>query len=282
MKFLIMPNLYKKDALAVTKSVIAKLRAIGDEALMDSRYSDSFACSDVSFAPFAECAANCDMIIAVGGDGTVIHSAKHAVVQKKPILGVNAGRIGFISSIEPSELDCLDRIKTGEYYVQNRMLLDITVNGQEEKKYLALNDAVVSGGSLSRIIDFGVYDEDGLILNYRADGVIFSTPTGSTAYNLSAGGPVIQHDFDCIAVTPVCSHSIFARTIITSPQTKLRFVPQSLQKKNVSLFLTVDGEEGIELSGDDEVTVGVSKEKAEFVTFSKKPFYERLKSKLQG
>lgn len=190
MKIAILPNLNKVDAHKHTVRVIQKLVDLGADILMYAKYRDYFHCDEIVFyQDFYEMVTYCDVMIAIGGDGTIIHTAKHAAIASKPLLGINLGRIGFVAGLELNELDRLQDLVDGRYHVEKRMMLEVAISQKEQKEtYYALNDAVISRGALSRMIDLSVGFHDNKISHYRADGLIISTPTGSTAYSLSAGG----------------------------------------------------------------------------------------------
>lgn len=223
--------------------------------------------------------AGCDMVIAVGGDGTIIHKAKLAAELDKPVLGVNAGTLGFTAGLERDELSLLPRLLTGDYREERRFMLSATLYGKgKTSSYCALNDAVVSGESTS-IINYVMALGENSGSHCRADGFIVATPTGSTAYSLSAGGPVIQPDMSCLIYTPVCPHSLFNRSVIFGGDTRLTVtLPQNRRR----VFLTVDGEPPIPLRAGDKLVFCRSKTAARFVRLGKKNFYDVLSRKIAG
>ena len=280
MKIAILPNLNKDNAHAYTVKVIRKVLQLGAEVFLYQEYVDFFNIAEVVFyQDFFQMLQDCDIVITIGGDGTIIHAAKHAALAEKPLLGINLGRVGFVAGMEPDELNCLERLKTGEYHIEKRMMLAVTVEGDKESKTVyALNDAVVSRGSLSRIIDLKVSHNGKEITEYRADGVIFSTPTGSTAYSLSAGGPVIEPLMRCILLTPICSHSLFSRSVLFGEDSRLSV--QAAVTDGSELFLTIDGEISIQLTEKDKVHIEAAQMEAELIKLKDKDFYEILNEKL--
>ena len=222
----------------------------------------------------------CDIAITVGGDGTIIHAAKYAARFNKPLIGVNVGRLGFAADIEIDGINELTRILDGDYSVEERILFDVEVikNGVS-KNYLAVNDAVIARGQLSKIIDLQVTLDNEVIAKYRADGLLFSTPTGSTAYSLSAGGPIIAPKLDCILMTPVCPHSLFSRSVV--------FEGNSVITVSVNVpsecccVLTIDGEKNVDILADDKVKIKKSDLKLKFVSIYKRNFYRKLNEKLK-
>lgn len=200
---------------------------------------------------------NCDFVIAYGGDGTILQAAKKASLYKKSVLGINGGRLGYTAGLETDELHLLNRLKTGEYKIDNRMILKIEVSSHD-KVYYCVNDAVVSRGALSRIVDVELLVGDNKLMNTRSDGVIISTPTGSTAYSLSAGGPILDPSINSLLITTVCPHSFFDRPIVINENEVIKI--KGSQKGEKELYLTVDGEKSIELKNGDTVTVSKSDE----------------------
>lgn len=222
----------------------------------------------------------CDIAVTVGGDGTIIHHAKFAALYNKPLLGINVGRIGFVANIEPDEIGELERLLTGDYRIQNRMLLDITVErGGVERRFTAVNEAVLHRDSLANMIEISVALGGEKILTYRADGMMFSTPTGSTAYSFSAGGPVIEPDMRCILLTPVCPHALSSRQVVFGENSELsaRVHPDFTLK----CYLTVDGQHYVPISSDDTVTVRKSPLNLQLIILKEKNFYTLLNEKLK-
>ena len=222
----------------------------------------------------------CDVAVTVGGDGTIIHNAKFAAKYNKPLLGINLGRIGFVANIEPDEIDELKKLMSGDYRLQRRMLLEITVDKDGKRgSYIAINEAVIHRDSLSNLVDISVELDGERIITYRADGMLFSTPTGSTAYAFSAGGPVIQPDMRCILLSPVCPHALSSRQVVFGENAVLsaRVHPDSTLK----CYLTVDGQHHIHISSDDTITVRKASEELQLIILKEKNFYTLLNEKLK-
>lgn len=226
-----------------------------------------------------EAVENADMAISIGGDGTIIHTAKDAAVLGKPVLGVNCGRVGFVAGLEPSELSLLSKLFDGSYTVDERMLLEITVirDGVSHKAY-ALNDVTVTNGAVSRMIDLDVHLNGEFITEYRADGVILSTPTGSTAYSLSAGGPVIEPHMKCILLTPICPHSLFSRSVLFSDDSEVAIYRGRDSRENP--VVTVDGRLSETIGENDSIVVSRADISARFIKLNSKNFYRILDEKL--
>ena len=200
---------------------------------------------------------DCNFVIAYGGDGTILQAAKKASFYNKSVLGINGGRLGYTAGLETNELHLLKKLKSGEYTIDNRMMLEIDVTSCDDVFY-CVNDAVVSRGSLSRIVDVKLFVGDNELMNTRSDGVIISTPTGSTAYSLSAGGPILDPSVNSILITTVCPHSFFDRPIVINDDEVIKI--KGSQKGDNELYLTIDGEDSIKLNNNDTVTVNKSKE----------------------
>ena len=221
-----------------------------------------------------------DVIITVGGDGTIIRYAKTAAKYGIPVLGINAGRLGFLANIEANQLSLLSKLKTGEYETEKRMILDVKLveNGQEMANFTAVNDAVISSGFMSRLIDIQAYIDHEPI-NYRADGLIVSTPTGSTAYSMSAGGPIIDPAINNIIITPICSHSLSAKPIILSGDTTVKFKAFSMKKSDV--YLLIDGRRSYSIKPFTEIYISKSKNNISLIKLTRRSFYKTLSEKFK-
>lgn len=217
----------------------------------------------------------CDAAVAIGGDGTIMHVAKAAAMVGCPVLGINGGRLGFLAGLEPEELSRMTRLTDGNYAVEQRALLEITVG---DTTLTAMNEVVVSRGSLSRLVDVSVHSGGQEILTCRGDGIIVATPTGSTAYSLSAGGPVVDPAVDCILLTPVCPHSLDSRSRVLPADAQLTL--QATVADGESAFITVDGEQNIPLTASDRVTVRRAAATARLIRLGDTDFYDGLRHKL--
>lgn len=277
MKVSLIVNKDKARAVEAAERAAKELRSLGAEL---------FTCADCPIEGTAvtdtaeEAIRACDIAVTVGGDGTIIHHAKYAALYDKPLLGINLGRVGFVANIEPDELDELKKLVSGDYRIQRRMLLDITVDKDGEKRHFtAVNEAVLHRDSLSNMVDISVELNDERIISYRADGMILSTPTGSTAYSFSAGGPVIEPDMRCILLTPVCPHALSSRQVVFSENSVLtaRVHPASTLK----CYMTVDGQNYIPISSDDKITVKRSPMELQLIILKEKNFYTLLSEKLK-
>ena len=221
-----------------------------------------------------------DVVIALGGDGTIIHTAKRASRYGRAVLGINCGNLGFMAGLEADELPCLSALMTEDYTVDDRMMLDIRVCPEqgEGKTFYALNEAVVSRGPLSRMIGLNIGNHGEPVIRYHADGVIIATPTGSTAYSLSAGGPVMDPALKGLLMTPICPHSLHSRAYIFREDAELSV--QSAGPDGTSVYLTVDGEDGTALNEKDTVLIRKAERSARLITIKAQSFYEVLHRKL--
>ena len=281
MKTAVVVNLSKEEAISCAGEISLLMLSNNADVFMLSECAPFYKGVKVSYTDtIEELFRICDIAITVGGDGTIIHAAKYAARFDKPLIGVNVGRLGFAADIEIDGISELTRILDGNYSVEERVLFDVEVikNGVS-KTYLAVNDAVIARGQLSKIIDLQVTLDDEEIAKYRADGLLFSTPTGSTAYSLSAGGPIIAPQLDCILMTPVCPHSLFSRSVIFEGNSVLTVSVKI--PSECCCVLTIDGEKNIDILADDIVKIRKSDLKLKFVSINKRNFYRKLNEKLK-
>lgn len=281
MKTAVVVNLSKEEAISCAGEISLLMLSNNAEVYMLSECAPFYKGVKISFTDtIEELFKVCDIAITVGGDGTIIHAAKYAASFDKPLIGVNVGRLGFAADIEIDGISELTRILNGDYSVEERILFDVEVikNGVS-KNYLAVNDAVIARGQLSKIIDLQVTLDDEEIAKYRADGLLFSTPTGSTAYSLSAGGPIIAPQLDCILMTPVCPHSLFSRSVIFEGNSVLTVSVKI--PSECCCVLTIDGEKNVDILAEDTVKIRKSDLKLKFVSINKRNFYRKLNEKLK-
>ena len=234
----------------------------------------------VVFLDVETCAEKCDIIIAVGGDGTILSASNLACLCNKRLLGINCGRLGFMANLEYNELELLNNLLNGNFSTEKRMMLDIVVNRKGIKEsYTVLNDVVISKPGKSKIADFSVVKNGIPVSHIRADGVIFSTPTGATAYSLSAGGPIIEPDMECFEFTPICPHTLLSRTIIFSKNTKLT-VGFSSSCGDASFNIFADGTELDSIASDDSVEISLSDRYIELIDIKGGSFFNSVTNKL--
>ncbi len=282
MKFLLMPNIDKKNAVECSNRIAKNLREMGGAVYTLTEYAQHLSPAYFTFGDNFEAllACCCDVLIAVGGDGTIIRYAKHAMRHDKPVLGVNVGRLGFVAGLEPNELELLSMLFDKSYETEKRMLLSARILGgdKEEEEYIALNDVVVSNEAIARMVELYVTYNGTRIAEYRADGLIVATPTGSTAYTLSAGGPVIDPAIFSLLMTPICPHSLFSRTIVFAPDSKLEI--HEYNPGIERLHLTVDGEKSIALEEGEYLSVERAGREVQMINLKKRAFCEVLNEKI--
>ena len=223
-----------------------------------------------------------DMLICFGGDGTILHAARDATLHGVPILGVNLGSVGFMAELKRSELPLLAPLAHGMYTIEERMMLDVNVLRGDRliSKDVALNDAVISKGSMARVAEMEVLADRVKVTAITGDGVIIASPTGSTAYSMSAGGPIVEPTSKSIIVTPVCAHQLAARAMVLAPE---RVVTVQLPRGNRKyLYLSVDGGKAVRLSGGDRVEIGCSQRVTQLVRLADRSFYQIINQKLGG
>jgi len=222
-----------------------------------------------------------DLIISLGGDGTLLRAARLAAVEDIPVFGVNLGGLGFLTQIGINDLEkSLEKLYQGRYFLDERMMLNCTVKRREEKieKFTALNDVVIGKGAFARIICLATYVNNDYVITYSADGLVVSTSTGSTAYSLSAGGPILNPNINSIILTPICPHTLSARPLIIGENDQVKIKLESSEEK---VMVTIDGQEGFVLKPKDEVIIKKSIHKARLITFKEKSFYAILREKLR-
>lgn len=278
----VIPNWHKNNSSLVVDKITRffeqrqiKLR-VADKELADFY-------SEVSLAEqLKKWHGNLGLIIVVGGDGTILRVARDLACWDVPVLGINLGHKGFLAEIEVEQMErFLQYISNGQYSYQERMMMETCLmrGDQELGKYLALNDIVVSRGPFSRIIKIETYVNEDFMESYSGDGVIVSTPTGSTGYSLSAGGPIVNPTMDLFVITPICPHSLYNRAVIINGADTMKLQVDSRQ---VQVVLTVDGQVRFALEDEDKIIVKKSEEKIKMVCFHDYSFYRMLHQKLKA
>ncbi len=236
---------------------------------------------DIRFSRLDRELNNADLVICFGGDGSILHMAKAATRHKIPILGVNIGTMGFIAELESGELQELTRLATGDYSVDSRMMLDVTVRRDRDVIFhdIALNDVCITKGAVARIIHLNVCCDGVTSLNFGGDGVIVATPTGSTGYSLSAGGPIVEPDARSILLTPICAHDMVSRCIVASDK---RVITVSMAPNaRRSAFLSVDGGRAFKLNMGDVATITCSRLETKLIRLKDRSIYDVINNKLK-
>lgn len=220
-----------------------------------------------------------DMLICFGGDGTILHTSKIATQHNIPVLGVNIGTMGFIAELESGELELLRKIPKKEFTIENRSMLDISVSsgGQQTFHEIALNDAVVTKGAIARVIQISICCDGVEATNYSGDGVIVCTPTGSTAYSMSAGGPIMEPSARNLLMTPICAHAMLAKSIVLGTRRVVTIRVSKIGRHNA--FLSVDGGRAYRMNPNDVITVKSSEKTTRLVRLKSMSFFELLNRK---
>jgi NAD+ kinase len=233
----------------------------------------------------AEWAAHLDLAIVLGGDGTLLGAARVVGAKQVPILGVNLGSLGFLTSVALDELyPQLELVLAGRHQTSTRMMLEASIlrNGQTIERHIAMNDAVVNQAALARLMDFDVHVDSSHIGRYRADGLIVATPTGSTAYSLAAGGPIVHPALDAFVITPICPHMLTNRPIVIPDTVKVEIAfPHETETADMTLHLTLDGQLGFALQRGDRVRIQKSASRVILVSPRGRTYYEMLRDKLR-
>lgn len=276
MKISLIVNFEKKDAKNIAKEVVELLHNANVEILCDKATSENF---DERVNVNENHIEEADLCIVIGGDGTIIHTAKKAAILNKAVLGINVGRIGYLAAIKSCELKEINKVLLGEYQIEERMMLDVVIASKNKaKEFTAFNDAVITKGTLSRMLDMKVSIDEHEIC-YRSDGLIISTPTGSTAYSLSAGGPVVDPRVEDIIITPICPYSCFTRPMIVPHTSNISATVDVVDGKEA--YLTVDGEVAVKIEEEDEIKISRSKVVVKLISLKTRPAYFSLGTKLK-
>ena len=286
MKVVLSPNPYRDRGLRAAQAAEKILRNVGVETAMCLPFSVEGGGTElprhITLKNTQEELKTADMLVCFGGDGTILHAAKDANAFGVPILGVNLGSVGFMAELEQSELSMLSKLAAGKYTTESRMMLDVAVrrDGKVIFSDIALNDAVLTKGAVARVLELEVYADKALMMRFSADGVIVATPTGSTAYSMSAGGPIVEPTAENMIVTPICPHALSARSVILGRERLVSLKMGRLTRKTA--YLSVDGGKAFRFSGGDTVELRVSKSKTRLVRVTGRSFYDILSQKLGG
>ena len=278
------PNPYRdknfqtvRDAMAVLKSA-----GIGPKICLPFDVDRSFELpKDIRFSKLDRELPNAELVICFGGDGTILHMAKTATRKGLPILGVNIGTMGFMAELESTELDKLARLANDDFTLDKRMMLDVTVHRDRDIIFhdICLNDVVITKGAVARIVHLSVKCDGVQAMECGGDGVIIATPTGSTAYSLSAGGPIVEPEAHNIIITPICAHEVGSRCIVASPKRVIGV--ELVQNARRNAFLSVDGGKAVRLNMGDQVTIKSSNLETKLVRLKDRSFYDVVNSKFK-
>lgn len=282
MKIVLSPNPYRDRSFKHVEQAVAVLQDVGIETKVclpfdvDRNFELP---EDMEFCDLNREIKNADMLICFGGDGTILHASKIATRYHIPILGVNIGTMGFMAELEAGEIELLRGIADGKFSIEKRMMLHVTVSndGKELFNEIALNDAAITKGAVARVLQMSVACDGIEAISCSGDGVIVCTPTGSTAYSMSAGGPIVEPSARNIIITPICAHAFQAKGIVTAPWRTITVRLSKLGRRNA--FLSVDGGRAFRLNPEDVVTIRKAEQETRLVRLKDTSFYEILNNK---
>ncbi|SFQ05712.1 NAD+ kinase [Oscillibacter sp. PC13] len=281
-KIILCPNPNRDRGMLATKAAEKIIKEQGFQTVVCSPFRDpqEEAFADYRLQPLNQELRSADLLITFGGDGTILHLAKLAALNKTPVLGINMGGLGFIAELEAGELEALRKLADWKFEVESRMMLDVSVwrDGKQIYNNLGLNDAVIREGPISHVIHLKVSSDGRHLADIAGDGVIIATPTGSTAYSLSAGGPVVEPVAQTMVVCPICTHNMRFSSYVLSPEHTLTIELERNGRKPVYLF--VDESRAFALKSDDKVQVRRSKYVTKLVHLSEKSFCEIFAQKM--
>lgn len=268
---------------SIVRRVVEALRKLGASVIMPDGYAPRFADCGAVFRPKEQIWEKSIICVVVGGDGTVLHAGKSAALYGVPVLAVNTGRVGFLTGIEPNDIEKLSDALNGGFRTEKRMLLDVCVTDESGARLfsdLAVNEAVISRGGISRIIDISLFVNGSRINELRGDGIVFSTPTGSTAYSMSAGGPIVAPSVSSVIVTPICPYTLASRPVVFPADSELSAEVRGLGEREA--MLTVDGNLPFSLAEGMHVTVVRSEPELSLLMPGDTVFYDKIRTKLFG
>ena len=278
------PNPYRDKNFATVREAMRILKDAGIQAKLclpfevDRSYDLP---RDLRFSRLERELPNAELVICFGGDGTILHMAKTATRKGIPIMGVNIGTMGFMAELESTELNKLALLAEDKYTIDSRMMLDVTVHRDRDIIYhdICLNDCVITKGAVARIVHLSVECDGVQVMECGGDGVIVSTPTGSTAYSLSAGGPIVEPEAQNIIITPICAHDISSKSIVASDKREIRV--QMVQNARRNAFLSVDGGKSLRLNMGDVATVKKSSLETKLLRLKDRTFFDVVNAKFK-
>ena len=283
-RVIVTPNPYRAKNFATARRAMDILRASG----LDVRLCLPFEVDksyelprDLRFSRLDRELPNADMVICFGGDGTILHMAKAATRHNLPILGVNIGTMGFMAELESTELEQLSRLSKGDYTLDKRMMLDVSVLQGDKVLFhdLCLNDAVVTKGAIARVVHLSVKCDEVQAMEFGGDGVIVATPTGSTAYSLSAGGPIVEPEANNILVTPICAHDVASRCMVASEKRVITVELTRNARRNA--YLSVDGGRALRLNLGDKTIIRKADLTTKLIRLQERSFYDLVNMKFR-
>ena len=278
------PNPYRDKNFQTVRNAVEVLKAAGlnPRVCLPFDIDRSYELPrDIRFHRLDRELSNAEMVICFGGDGTILHMAKAATKRGLPIMGVNIGTMGFMAELESGELDKLALLAEGKYTLDSRMMLDVTIQRDRDIIFhdICLNDVVITKGAVARIVHLEVKCDGVRAMETGGDGVIVSTPTGSTAYNFSAGGRIVEPDAKNIIITPICPHEVGSRCVVASD--KRTVTVEMVQNARRNAYLSVDGGRSIRLNMGDVATIKKSNLETKLIRLKDCSFYDVVRAKFQ-
>ncbi len=283
-RIVVTPNPYRDKNFQTVRAAMEILRSAGAEVRLCLPFEvdkDYELPRDLHFHRLDRELPNADVAICFGGDGTILHIAKQATRFGVPVLGVNIGTMGFMAELECTELDQLRRLATGDYTIDSRMMLDVTVTRERSIIFheQCLNDAVITKGAVARIVHLNVFCDGVQAMECGGDGVIVATPTGSTAYNLSAGGPIVEPEANNILVTPICAHDMGSRCMVTSDKRVITVELTKNARRNA--YVSVDGGKALRMNIGDVATIRKAGRETKLIRLKDRSFYDVVRMKFR-
>ena len=284
-KAILTPNPYRDKNFQTVREAARVLKEAGMEVKLclpfevDKSYGLP---KDLKFSRLDREIQNASIVVCFGGDGTILHMAKAATRHGVPILGVNIGTMGFMAELESTELDQLAHLADGDFKIDKRMMLDVTVHRDRDIIFhdICLNDAAITKGAIARIVHLDVKCDGTQAMELGGDGVIISTPTGSTAYSLSAGGPIVEPDANSMLITPICAHDVAARSLVVSEKREITVEMAKNARRNA--FLSVDGGKALRMNVGDVATIRKSPLVTKLVRLKDRSFYDVINMKFKN
>ena len=278
------PNPYRDKGFQTVRAAMRILKDAGMEpkVCLPFEVDRSFELPrDIRFHRLDREISNTELVICFGGDGTILHMAKTATRRNVPILGVNIGTLGFMAELEASEMELLTKLAKDQYTVDTRMMLDVVVQRDRDIIFhdIGLNDVVITKGAVARIAHLGVKCDGVEVMECDGDGIIVATPTGSTAYSLSAGGPIVEPEARNMLITPICAHDVMSRCMVASD--KRTVTVELVQNARRNAYLSVDGGKSIRLNMGDVTTIKKSNLETKLIRLKERSFYDVLNQKFK-
>ncbi|MEG2038935.1 MAG: NAD(+)/NADH kinase [Oscillospiraceae bacterium] len=280
MNVILFPSTDKPEVLKQIESTYETLLSLNVSCFMDKWFEKKLGHLNITFIDLKAPPIPMDAIVSIGGDGTILQSATFALAMDIPILGINIGRLGFLTNIEKDDIVSLKRFAQGDYFIDSRMTIFVELHSKNGvRNFTALNDVVIRNSVHTRIADLvvndGVYDA-----SVRADGIIIATPTGSTAYSLSAGGPIVDPSLEAFIMSSICPHALASRSVVYNANKQLIIKGVHDHEHSSSLLMDIDGKNALLIQAEDHVVIQKGKTSVKFVAFKQKSFYESSRNKL--